>query len=140
MKIVNWKVRAIRGATTATSNSKEAIREAVTELLDEIEAHNQFDPEDIVSVIFTTTKDLDAIFPAAIARERSNWDHVPLLDVQQMHVEGSLERCIRILIQINTPKRQIEMYHSYLRKAKNLRPDWSLAQISTPSSIQSHRF
>lgn len=137
---MDWKVRAIRGATTVTKNSQEAIAEAVTELLDAVEIHNQIDPEDIVSVIFTTTKDLDAIFPAAIARERSHWENVPLLDVQQMHVEGSLERCIRILIHLNTPKPQSEMYHPYLRKAKNLRPDWSLAQISTSSSVQSHRF
>jgi len=137
---VDWKVRAIRGATTVANNSKEAIREAVTELLDAVETHNQIDPEDMISVIFTTTKDLDAIFPAAIARERPHWENVPLLDVQQMHVEGSLERCIRLIIHINTPKPQIEMYHPYLRKAKNLRPDWSLAQISTPSSVQSHRF
>lgn len=137
---MDWKVRAIRGATTVTSNSSEAIREAVVELLDAVETHNQVDPEDIVSVIFTTTQDLDAIFPAAIARERPRWENVPLLDVQQMHVEGSLKRCIRLLIHINTPKPQVEIYHPYLRKAKNLRPDWSLAQISSPNSVQSHRF
>lgn len=136
---MDWKVRAIRGATTVTSNSSEAIREAVVELLNAVETHNQVDPGDIVSVIFTTTKDLDAIFPAAIARERPHWENVPLLDVQQMHVKGSLERCIRLLIHINTPKPQVEIYHPYLRKAKNLRPDWSLAQISS-SSVQSHRF
>jgi chorismate mutase len=131
---VEWKVRAIRGATTASENTVEAIREVVAELLDEIETHNQLDPEDIVSVIFTTTRDLDAIFPAAIARSRSHWDNVPLLDVQQMHVEGSIERCIRVLIHINTPKPQVEMCHFYLRHAKNLRPDWSLAQVSTPAA------
>jgi chorismate mutase len=129
-----WKVRAIRGATTASSNTVEAIREVVSELLDEIEARNQLDPEDIISVVFTTTQDLDAIFPAAIARERLNWENVPLLDVQQMHVEGSLERCIRVLIHVNTPKPQIEMCHPYLRHAKNLRPDWSLAQVSSPAA------
>jgi chorismate mutase len=132
--IVEWKVRAIRGATTATENTVEAIREAVIELLDAIETHNQLDPEDIINVIFTTTRDLDAIFPAAIARERSYWDNVPLLDVQQMHVEGSIQRCIRVLIQVNTRKPQVEMCHLYLRHAKNLRPDLSLSQISAPAS------
>jgi chorismate mutase len=126
---VEWKVRAIRGATTASSNTKEAIREAVIELLDDIETRNQLDPEEIVSVIFTATRDLDVIFPAAIARERPHWDNVPLLDVQQMHVEGSLERCIRVLIHVNTPKPQFQIFHSYLRKAKSLRPDWHLAQV-----------
>lgn len=131
---MDWKVRAIRGATTASENTIEAIREVVTELLDEIETRNQLDPTDIVSVIFTATQDLNAVFPAAIARERPNWQNVPLLDVQQMHVEGSLEYCIRVLIQINTPKPQVEMFHSYLRQAKNLRPDWNLTQINANAS------
>ncbi|WP_293020428.1 MULTISPECIES: chorismate mutase [unclassified Moorena] len=127
---MHWRVRAIRGATTASENTVAAIREAVMELLDELEAHNQIDHQEIISAIFTTTRDLDAKFPAAIARERPHWDHVPLLDVQQMHVEGSLERCIRCLIHINTPVSQLEIYHPYLRQAKNLRPDWTLAQVS----------
>lgn len=131
---VDWKVRAIRGATTANSNTIEAIREVVTELLDEIETRNQLDPNDIVSVIFTATEDLDAVFPAAIARERPNWENVPLLDVQQMHVDGSLKNCIRVLIHINTPKPQAEIFHSYLRQAQNLRPDWSLTQKNSASS------
>lgn len=137
---MEWRVRAIRGATTASENTVEAIREAVKELLDELEAHNQLDPEQIISAIFTTTRDLDAIFPAAIARERPQWDNVALLDVQQMHVEGSLERCIRCLIHINTPASKVEIYHPYLRQAKNLRPDWSLDPVSqrVPSAVQSH--
>lgn len=137
---MEWRVRAIRGATTASENTVEAIREAVTELLDEVEAHNQLDCDEIVSVIFTATRDLDAVFPAAIARERPNWDNVALLDVQQMHVEGSLQRCIRCLIQVNTPLSQLEIHHPYLRHAKNLRPDWSLAQVSqtVKSPVNSH--
>jgi chorismate mutase len=123
---VGWKVRAIRGATTVSENSAEAIREAVRELLDELESLNPIDPDDIVSATFSVTRDLDAIFPAAIARERPHWQNVPLLDVQQMHVEGSLERCIRLLIHINMPDPLAEVHHPYLRQAKNLRPDWSL--------------
>ncbi|HEY9604338.1 MAG TPA: chorismate mutase [Allocoleopsis sp.] len=138
---MGWRVRAIRGATTASENTVEAIREAVTELLDELEARNQLDPNEMISAIFTSTRDLDAIFPAAIARARPHWDTVALLDVQQMHVEGSLERCIRFLIHINTPVSQVEIHHPYLREAKNLRPDWSLAQVSqsVPTAVQSHR-
>jgi chorismate mutase len=138
---VEWKVRAIRGATTASENTVEAIREAVTELLDELEARNRLDTNEIISAVFTTTRDLDAIFPAAIARERPHWDNVALLDVQQMHVEGCLERCIRFLIHINLPVSEVEIHHPYLRQAQNLRPDWSLAQVSIAKSptIQSHR-
>ena len=130
MTIVQWKVRAIRGATTVTVNTIEAIREAVTELLEAIEIHNSLDPDDIVSIIFTATQDLDAIFPAAIARERPHWQNVPLLDVQQMHVAGSLEKCIRVILHVNTPKLQAEMQHVYLRGAKNLRPDWQISPVT----------
>lgn len=138
---MEWRVRAIRGATTASENTVGAIREAVTELLDELEAHNQLDPDEIISAIFTTTQDLDAIFPAAIARERPQWDNVALLDVQQMHVEGSLQRCIRFLIHVNMPVSHAKIYHPYLRQAKNLRPDWSLSQISSRVSpaVQARR-
>lgn len=138
---MKWRVRTIRGATTVSENTIEAIREAVMELLDELEAHNQIDHQEIVSAIFTATHGLDAIFPAAIARERPNWDNVPLLDVQQMHVEGSLENCIRCLIQLNTTMAQADIYHPYLRKAKDLRPDWSLTQVSQPmpSTFKSSR-
>ncbi|WP_422662047.1 chorismate mutase [Pannus brasiliensis] len=129
---MHWKVRSIRGATTVENNTIEAVREAVTELLEAIETRNQLDPEEIVSVIFTTTRDIDAIFPAAIARQRPNWQNVPLLDVQQMHVEGGLSKCIRVLLQINTPKLQNEICHVYLKNAKNLRPDWQIASLPLP--------
>lgn len=127
---MDWRVRAIRGATTVTENTAVAMREAVSELLDTIEAQNQFDPGDIVSVTFSVTRDLDALFPAAIARERPYWDNVPLLDVQQMHVPSSLERCIRVLIHLNTCKPQTEINHAYLRQAQSLRPDLPMTHLS----------
>lgn len=121
-------MRAIRGATTVGENTVEAMREAVIELLDELEKRNQLHPTDIISVTFSVTQDLDAIFPAAIARSRSFWDNVPMLDVQQMHVEGSLERCVRFLLHAYLPASD-PIYHIYLRHAANLRPDWSLPQL-----------
>jgi chorismate mutase len=136
---VDWKVRAIRGATTAEANTVGAIREAVTELLDELETWNHIDPEEMISVTFSVTRDLDAIFPAAIARSRPGWNNVPLLDVQQMHVQGSLERCIRFLIHVNVPASHPKFHHPYLRGAKNLRPDWGFAPASpAPPVVQSH--
>ncbi len=118
-----WKVRGIRGAITVTDNNQKDIEEAVNELLDDIEAKNQLKPEDIASVTFTVTQDLDALFPAAIARQRPQWQYVPLLDVQQMHVQDSLKCCIRVLIHVNTSKPQKEISHVYLRDASQLRPD-----------------
>jgi len=134
---VEWRLRAIRGATTVSENTVEAIREAVTELLDETEARNQIDPVEIISATFSVTRDLDAIFPAAIARSRPYWDNVPMLDVQQMHVEGSLQRCIRFLILVNIPITHSKVCHTYLREAKHLRPDWNLPQsvVLSPSPI-----
>jgi chorismate mutase len=123
---VEWRVKAIRGATTASENTEEAIASAVTELLQELKYRNRIDPDRIVSVIFTATKDLDAVFPAKIARSVCpDWQDVALMDVQQMHVEGSLTRCIRFLIHANLPA-DAKVYHPYLRGASNLRPDWSL--------------
>ncbi|MCX7596660.1 MAG: chorismate mutase [Fischerella sp.] len=118
-------MRSIRGATTVSENTVEAMREAVMELLDELEKRNHLHPSDIVSVTFTVTRDLDAIFPAAIARQRPYWDNVAMLDVQQMYVEGSLERCIRFLVHAYLPV-SASIYHTYLRHAEKLRPDWGL--------------
>jgi chorismate mutase len=128
--IVPWRVRAIRGATTVPTNSVEAIQDAVTELLDSLEDKNDIDPGDIVSVTFSVTRDLDAIFPAATARNRPGWDDVPLLDVQQMYVQGSLDRCIRLMLHFNCAQPDRRIYHPYLRGACILRPDWRLTQTT----------
>ena len=123
----DWRLCAIRGATTIAENSKEAIQEAVNELLTELEVQNQLTPTNIISATFSATRDIDAIFPAAIARMRPSWENVALLDVQQMHVEGSLPLCIRFLIHAYLPSSRDRIHHPYLRKAKALRPDWCVA-------------
>ncbi|BAY44167.1 chorismate mutase [Scytonema sp. HK-05] len=124
---VEWRMWAIRGATTVPENTVEAMRQAVMELLDELEKRNQLHPTDIISVTFSVTRDLNATFPAAIARSRAHWDNVPMLDVQEMHVDGSLERCIRFLVHAYLPA-SVQIYHTYLRHAENLRPDWNMPQ------------
>jgi chorismate mutase len=115
---------ALRGATTATDNSREAISAAVSELLDDLVARNGLEGPQILSLTFSVTADLDACFPAAIARHRHGWDGVALLDCQQMAVAGDLERCIRLLahVGLEQPPR-----HSYLREAAKLRPDLAAA-------------
>lgn len=137
---MHWRVRAIRGATTVTENTREAIAEAVTELLDELESRNRLDLREIVSVTFSVTRDLDAVFPAAIARQRPGWDQVPLMDFQHMHVQGSLERCIRLLLHFNTPDPEPTIYHPYLRLAQHLRPDLAFATpLANLSEVTSAR-
>lgn len=119
----DWRVRAIRGATTVPENSVAAMTDAVTELLNALETHNPLTTDAIVSVTFSVTSDLDAIFPAAIARKRPNWDTVPLLDVQHMQVVGSLPMCVRFLIHAYMAVPKAQVYHPYLRGASSLRPD-----------------
>ena len=126
---MGWRVRGVRGATTVEANTYAALERAVLELMEEIEAQNDIDPREIVSATFSATTDIDVVFPAKIARSRSHWENVPLLDVQQMYVEGSLERCIRVLIHVNTLLEQHQIKHVYLNSARDLRPDLVYAQI-----------
>jgi chorismate mutase len=116
------QLRALRGATTATANTREAISEAVAELLDVLVERNNLQGAQILSVTFSVTADLDAIFPAAIARHRQGWDGVALLDCQQMAVAGDLPRCIRLLAHAWLEQHQ-PARHAYLRDAARLRPD-----------------
>lgn len=114
------QIRGIRGATTVKNNDKKDILAATKELLAGIVKSNQVKVEDIASVIFSATKDLDAEFPAAAARELG-WDETPLLCTKEIEVPGSLEKCIRILILVNSDKTQKEIKHIYLKDAVNLR-------------------
>ena len=115
--------RGIRGATVARDNSADAILGATRELLEEIVKCNELCPEDIASVIFTATPDLDAVPPARAARE-IGWVHVPLLCMQEMDVTGSLPRCVRVLVHWNVDRSQEGIRHIYLHEARALRPDW----------------
>ena len=116
--------RGVRGATTVQRNDREEILEATRQLLALMIRRNTIDKRDIASATFTVTKDLDAEFPALAARQLG-WGDVPLLCGYEVHVPGSLERCIRVLIHWNTPKAQNEIQHVYAREAERLRPDLS---------------
>ncbi|RMH00722.1 MAG: chorismate mutase [Chloroflexi bacterium] len=116
--------RGVRGATTVTENSEEAILEATRELLETIVRLNEMHPDDIASVYFTTTVDLNATYPALAARQMG-WFDVPLLCGHEMNVPGGLPHCIRVLIHWNTRRKPKEIVHVYLREAKSLRPDRS---------------
>lgn len=115
-------VRAIRGATTVENNTKEEIWDATEEMLSEIVAANNLKQEDMISITFTLTKDLDACYPAVRAREMG-FTNVPLMNMPELAVPGSLEKCIRVIIETNSQKSLDEINHIYLRGAKRLRPD-----------------
>ncbi len=114
--------RGIRGATTADVNSREDILRATRELLALMIRQNGIRSEDVGSVIFSTTSDLDAEFPALAARQLG-WFDVALLCNHELDVPGSLRRCIRVLMHWNTEKPASEIHHVYIKEAVNLRPD-----------------
>ncbi|HEX6292251.1 MAG TPA: chorismate mutase [Herpetosiphonaceae bacterium] len=114
--------RGIRGATTCEANTPEAILQATRELLVLLVEANDINPEDIGSVIFSATPDLNAEFPALAARALG-WHDVALICTHEMQVPKALPRCIRILIHWNTPKSQAEIKHVYIRGATALRPE-----------------
>ena len=116
--------RGVRGATTVENDDREEILNATRQLLALMIRQNEIQSEDVASVQFTVTADLKSEFPALAARQLG-WLEVPLLCGYEVSIEGSLERCIRILLHWNTEKVQSEIHHVYLHEAKRLRPDLS---------------
>ncbi|MDB5095919.1 MAG: chorismate mutase [Cyanobacteria bacterium RYN_339] len=114
--------RGIRGATTVETNTKQAIVEATRELLDKLVEANQIDPNDVGSIFFTATPDLDAEFPAVAARQLG-WSDAAMLCAHEMGVPGSMPMCLRILIHWNTMRSAADIKHIYIRGAQGLRPD-----------------
>ena len=112
--------RGIRGATTVESNTKEAIVAGTKELLHELIEANDIQQEQVATVIFTTTRDLNAEFPAVAARQ-IGWTDVALLCSHEMDVPDALSCCIRVLLLVNTERPPQELSNVYLRGAVNLR-------------------
>ena len=128
------RCRGLRGATTARENSPGAILAATRELLERLVARNALRVSDIASAFFTVSDDLDAAYPALAARELG-WNDVALLCAREIPVPGSVERCIRVLLHINTTRGQDDLRHIYLREAAALRPgfaDTAPAQTTAP--------
>lgn len=114
--------RGIRGAITAEGDDMAAIARATKRLLVEMTRRNAIEVDDIASILFTVTADLRAGFPALAAREMG-WVWVPMLHACEIDVPGSLGRCIRVLMHVNTSKQPAEIEHVYLDGATVLRPD-----------------
>lgn len=116
------RCRGLRGATTVPANSPDEILEATTELLSEMMRANNLQVYDVASAYFTTTRDLNAEFPA-VAANKLGFTDVALLCGHEMEVPGSLAMCLRILLHVNTEQEPGDLKHIYLRGAKVLRPD-----------------
>jgi chorismate mutase len=115
-------VRGVRGAITVERDDPAELLDATERLLRAIVAENAIDSADIASALFTLTPDLVSQFPAAAAR-RMGWILVPLLNFTEIGVPGGLPRVVRVLLHVNTEKRQDEIVHVYLDGARVLRPD-----------------
>ena len=115
------KVRGLRGATTADTNTRDDILDATRELLERLVEANDVTTDDIAAVTFSTTKDLNAEFPAVAARVHMGWNNVAIMCGHEMDVPGGQERCIRVLILVNTDKSPQDLEMVYLRDAANLR-------------------
>lgn len=117
-------MRGIRGAITVEQDEKEAIWQAAAEMVTAMLQENGIAPEDIGAAIFSQTEDLVSAFPSAGVRSRvPGFDLVPLFDARQCAIEGSLGKCIRVLVLADTEKKQRDIRHIYMGRAVALRPD-----------------
>lgn len=116
-------VRGIRGATTVDGNTKEAILSATEELFLAINEQNQFQADDVASILITSTPDLTAAFPAAAIRLLPGWELIPLIGATEVDVPGGLPLCVRMLLTVNTELSSAEVQHVFLHGAEKLRPD-----------------
>jgi chorismate mutase len=114
--------RGIKGAITVNANTESDILKETKLLLSEMLAKNKTDAEEVFSIVFSVTSDLDKQFPAVAARELG-FTNTPLLCTTEMPVPESLKKVIRVIMHINTSKKQKDIRHVYLKEAAKLRPD-----------------
>lgn len=119
---VSPSVHALRGATTFDIDEPEHVAERVVELVTAMFERNGIGDGDVISVIFTATDDLRSTFPATAAR-RVGLDDVPLLCARELDIDGSLPRCIRVLMHISVDQDRSALRHTYLHDARALRDD-----------------
>lgn len=115
-------VRAIRGATQVEANTAESITAATQELILEMLSANSLSPDDVISVLFTSTPDLDATFPAASARA-VGFENTPLICSVEIDVAGALPRTVRVMAHVESELSKAAISHIYLHGAKSLRRD-----------------
>lgn len=116
------RIVTIRGATTIRENTEEEIINETKKLLEKIISENKLKKNNVVSIIFSSTKDITKAYPARAARNLGFTD-IGLMCFQEMFVEDSLKLCIRVMIFYNSESSREKYRHIYLNQAKNLRPD-----------------
>lgn len=116
-------IRGVRGAITVEANEAQQIVSATERLISEMVTKNEVQPDHVASIFISATNDLNASFPAKALRNLEGWTFVPVTCMQEMAVPGSIEKCIRVMMHIETGRAQQDIEHIYLEKAKTLRPD-----------------
>jgi len=119
---VSNHVRAVRGATTLDADTVDQLDARVPELVQAMLDANDVQIDDVISIIFTSTPDVTAGFPASAARRLPLHD-TPLLGAMEVPVRGALELCIRVLMYVESPRGKAEIHHVFLHRAGSLRPD-----------------
>jgi len=112
--------RAVRGATQVAVNDREQVLAATRELVTAVLEANDLSSKDVISMLFTATRDLTAAPPALAARQLGLHD-VALLCAQEMFVDGSMPRVVRVMAHIDTDREQVS--NVYLHGTEVLRAD-----------------
>jgi len=115
--------RGVRGAITVKENNEQVIFQATDRLFKKIIHDNQIEPEQVASVFISVTDDITEAFPAKVLRSMEGWSYVPVMCMKEITVRSALDKCIRVMMHINTSKSQQEINHVYLEDAVTLRPD-----------------
>jgi chorismate mutase len=115
-------VRAIRGATQLDIDDRQHMHDRVAELVTEVLDANSLGVDDFISIIFTSTGDLNSDFPAFAARQLGFTD-VPLMCARELEIEGGMPRVVRMMAHVETDAPRSEITHVYLHGAANLRRD-----------------
>lgn len=117
-------IRGIRGAIKLSANSKEAVKDATQTLLRKMMKLNNLKLDDIVSVFFTATRDINADFPAIHVRTMGEgWEMIPCLCAHEMDVPGEMEKCLRALMLAKTDKDIDQIQNVYLGETSIYRPE-----------------
>ncbi|WP_335869715.1 chorismate mutase [Bacillus sp. 2205SS5-2] len=116
-------IRGIRGAITVEEDQATSVLEATSALLTRMIESNNLLADDVASVFISVTKDLNSTFPAKALRTLPGWSFVPVMCMQEVPVLGSIEKCIRVMIHVNSLSNQADIVHIYLKRAVELRPD-----------------
>lgn len=127
-------VRAVRGATQLTSDTREEMLERVAEMVTEVMTVNGLDVDDFISVIFTATSDLVSEFPAYAARGLG-FGEVPLICARELEIDGSMPRVVRMMAHVETDRARSEITHVYLHGAASLRSDLTKVR-SLPDQVE----